>query len=83
MYCVSIWFITKNGTDLICFHPLEFIGEPNGENYVFVPMELLRQMTNITCSVGNAHEDLTRFCKVDAVTLLSLEFASQSITSRL
>jgi hypothetical protein len=67
----------------MCFHPIKFIGEPNGENYEFVPMELLRQMTNITFSIGNAHENLTRLCKVDVVTLLPLEFASQSITSRL
>jgi hypothetical protein len=46
-------------------------------------MKLLRQMTSTTFSIGSAHEDLTRLCKVDVVTLLPLEFASQSITSKL
>jgi hypothetical protein len=71
------------GWDLMCFHRIKFIGEPNGENYEFVPMGLLKQMTNIAFSIGSAHEDLTRLCKVDVVTLFPLDFASQSITSRL
>jgi RIO-like serine/threonine protein kinase len=58
-------------------HPIKVISEPNGKNYEFVPMELLRQMTNTTFSIGSAHEDLTRLCKVDMVTLLPLEFASK------
>ncbi len=69
--------------DLMFLHPIKIISEPNGKNYEFVPMKLLRQMTNATFSTGNAHEDLTRLCKVDVITLFPLEFASQSITSRL
>jgi hypothetical protein len=64
-------------------HPIKIISEPNGKNYGFVPMELLRQMTHTTFSIGCAHEDLTRLCKVDVIKLLPLEFALQSITSRL